>query len=108
MLLDIGKEITLMAWRTLPLCLVILVLFMASLAWAKEAHKPEASDDFPSDVASDWFDLLYDVVKTEQSSPPVASRIYGIATVTLYEAVVPGSLANRSLVDQLNGLLSVP
>ena len=97
-----------MARRTLPLYLVILILFMAALAWAKEAHKPEASDDFPSDVASVWFDLLYDVVKTEQSSPPVASRIYGIAAVTLYEAVVPGSLANRSLVDQLNGPLSVP
>lgn len=55
-----------------------------------------------------WFDLLYDVVKTEQSSPPVASRIYGIAAVALYEAIVPGSLENRSLVGQLNALSPVP
>jgi hypothetical protein len=81
---------------------------MASSAWAKEAYHPRAADDFPSDVASVWFDLLYDVVKNEQSSPPVASRIYGIAAVTLYEAIVSGSLEHRSLVDQLNDLAAVP
>jgi membrane-associated phospholipid phosphatase len=97
-----------MAWRTLPLCLVILVLLMASSAWEEERNNPKATDDFPSDVASAWFDLLYDVVKGEQSSPPVASRIYGIAAVALYEAVVPGSLMHRSLVQQLNELAWVP
>jgi hypothetical protein len=97
-----------MTWRTLPLCLVILVLLMASFAWAKEAHKPAASDDFPADVASVWFDLLYGMVKTDQSSPPVAARIYGIAAVALYEAIVPGSLEHRSLVGQINKLSSMP
>jgi membrane-associated phospholipid phosphatase len=91
-----------------PLGLVILVLLMAFSAWEKEGNNPKAPDDFPSDVASVWFDLLYDVVKTEQSSPPVAARIYGIAAITLYEAIVPGSLENKSLVGQLNELSSVP
>jgi hypothetical protein len=97
-----------MTRRMLPLGLVILVLLMASSAWEKEGDNPKAPDGFPSDVASAWFDLLYDVVKTEQSSPPVASRIYGVAAVTLYEAIVPGSRENKSLVGQLNALASVP
>jgi hypothetical protein len=48
------------------------------------------------------------VIKTEQSSPPVAARIYGLVTVTLYEAIVLGSREHRSLVGQLNALASVP
>ena len=87
-----------MTWGTLPLCLVILVLLMASSACEKEGNHPKATDDFPADVASAWSDLLYDIVKTEQISPPAASRTYGIAAVTLYEAIVPGSLEHRSLV----------
>ena len=47
-------------------------------------------------------------MKTEQISPPVAARIYGIAAVTLYEAIVPGSRAHRSLAGQLNALAFVP
>jgi len=38
----------------------------------------------------------------------VASRIYGIAAVTLYEAIVPGSREHRSLVGQLNDFAAVP
>jgi hypothetical protein len=94
--------------RTMRLCLVILFLLLASSTWEKERNNPKATDDFPSDVASVWFDLLYDVIKTEQSSPPVAARIYGLVTVTLYEAIVPGSREHRSLVGQLNALASVP
>jgi hypothetical protein len=48
------------------------------------------------------------VVKSEATDPPLASRIYGFSAVALYEAVVPGTLHNRSLVGQLNGLASVP
>jgi membrane-associated phospholipid phosphatase len=66
------------------------------------------ADDVPSDVASTWFDQLYDVVTTEALSPPVASRIYGVTAVALYEAIVPGSRENESLVGQLNALASVP
>ncbi len=91
-----------------PLCLVILLLLTTPWAWAGGKHNPTTADDFPSEVASTWFDLLYDVVKNEQLSPPVASRIYGIAAVALYEAIVPGSREHRSLVGQLNDLAAVP
>jgi hypothetical protein len=92
----------------ISLTLVVSLWLVTLSAWAGVDQRQKAADTFPSDVASMWFDLLYDVVKTEQLSPPVASRLYGIAAVTLYEAVVPGSLEHRSLVGQLNDLTAVP
>src|SRR5262245_19656590 len=53
--------------------MLALMLLPAAPAWAR---KKDSADDYPSQVASVWFDLLYDVVKSEGSSPPVASRIY--------------------------------
>jgi hypothetical protein len=90
------------------LCLATLIVVIAPSAWAKDAYHPQAADDVPSDVASAWFDLLYDVVKTENSAPPVAARTYGLTAVALYEAIVPGSRAHASLVNQLNEFSSVP
>ena len=46
--------------------------------------------------------------QSEATAPPPAARIYGVAAVALYEAVVPGALHHRSLVGQLNGLAAVP
>jgi hypothetical protein len=46
-----------------------------------------------SDVASVWFDQLYQLVKTQGTAPPPASRIYGVTAVALYEAVVPAPIA---------------
>jgi hypothetical protein len=89
--------------RTMQWCLASFLLLMAPWACAEERHHPRAADDFPSDVASVWFDLLYDVVKTEQSSPPVAARIYGIAAVALYESIVLDSRTHKPLAGQLNG-----
>jgi hypothetical protein len=86
---------------------VAALLVLAPAAWANKKVKNSA-DSYSSDVASVWFDKLYDVVKSERTAPPLGSRIYGVTAVALYEAVVPGSLENRSLVGQLNGLTWVP
>jgi membrane-associated phospholipid phosphatase len=67
-----------------------------------------SADEFPSEVASTWFEELYNIVKAERTAPPPASRVYGITAVALYESIVAGTEANRSLVDQLNDLASVP
>jgi PAP2 superfamily len=98
-----------MGRRTLPLILIASLLFVNTAALADvEITKKPAADDFSSEVASAWFELLYDVVKAERTTPPVASRIYGIAAVALYEGIVSGTQGNRSLVGQLNGLSFVP
>lgn len=70
--------------------------------------RPIHAEDFGSDVAQAWMDLLYDVVKVEAVTPPQASRVYGVAALALYETVVPGSAHNRSLAGQLNGLSPLP
>ena len=71
-----------------------------------QGNKPP--DRFPSDVASVWFDHLYEVIRSEATAPPPASRIYGISAVSLYEAMAPRSRGNRPLVGQLNALTWVP
>jgi hypothetical protein len=79
-----------------------------SWAWADPDQHRTPADQFPSDVASAWFEALYDVVKAEQTTPPPASRIYGVTTVALYESIVAGTEEHRSLVGQLHDLRSLP
>ena len=81
-------------------------MFVVPSSWA--GQRPEFADDYPSDVASVWFDTLYDLVTSEAIAYPEASRIYGVSAVALYEAVVPGALHHRSLVGQLHSLGAVP
>jgi hypothetical protein len=94
--------------KRVVLVLAIVPLLVALGPGAGAGHHPQAPDDVPSEVASVWFDQLYDLVKMERVTAPPASRIYGLAAVTLYEAIVPGSRAHRSLVGQLNALTAVP
>lgn len=83
-------------------------LLAVAPSWAGVDQSHKSADRFPSDVASAWFERLYDVVKAERTAPPPASRIYGVTAVALYEAIVPGTEDRRSLVGQLNGLAGVP
>jgi membrane-associated phospholipid phosphatase len=95
-----------MPTRLVAFTLLIALMVVVPSAWADTP--PQPADDEPSDVATVWFDTLYDVVKSEAAGFPEAARIYGVSAVALYEAVVPGTLAHRSLVGQLDGLISVP
>jgi membrane-associated phospholipid phosphatase len=88
--------------------LMAALLLGHAWVWADLGQRRTSADQFPSDVASTWFEALYDVVKAEQTTPPPASRIYGITAVALYEAIVAGTEAQRSLVRQLHELRSVP
>ena len=92
--------------NTLRAVLVAILLGSTTVEAARNARP--LADRQPSDVASIWFDQLYQVIRSEGTAPPPASRIYGVAAVALYEAVVPGSSSNLSLVGQLNGLSGVP
>jgi hypothetical protein len=46
-------------------------------------------------------------LSAEATASPPAARIYGIAAVALYDAVVPGTVHHRSLIGQLNALAAV-
>ena len=56
-------------------------------------------------VAHDWFDMFRFLTKNGTGfTPPVASRAFGYAGVTLYEAVVPGMSQYQSLQGQLQDM----
>jgi membrane-associated phospholipid phosphatase len=88
---------------------LLLVLLAAGLPVCSGGdHRLAASPParaFDHAVAKAWMDLAYTLVKTQPGhSPPVASRVYAYTGVTLYEAIVHGAAAHRSLAGQLNGL----
>jgi PAP2 superfamily len=89
---------------------IALCVLASGRAWAfaERERREKFADELHSVIASTWFELLYDVVKAERTPPPEASRIYGITAVALYESIVAGTKENRSLVGQLNGLISMP
>jgi PAP2 superfamily len=75
---------------------------------ARAAAFPPASE-YSAEVPAAWFDLSLDLVKgTLGFSPPVASRAFGYAGLTLYEALVPGMEGFCSLGSVLSGLGAVP
>lgn len=76
---------------------------------ALATSKPPLVGSFDAEVPTAWFDLSLILVRdTAGYSPPVASRSFGYAGVTLYEALVPGMPDHRSLVGQLSGLSALP
>ena len=92
--------------RFVAVTLLLALVGVVSHAWATQP--PVFADDAPSQVAVVWFETLYDVVKAEATGFAVASRIYGVSAVALYEAIVPGTRHHRSLVGQLHRLTAVP
>ncbi len=94
-----------------------LLAFLAAPAMFGACHKATnggprgsaATASFDASVATRWMQTLYDIVKSNPGlSPPVASRAYGYAGVTLYESVARGMAGYQSLAGQLNGFLGVP
>lgn len=61
-----------------------------------------------SEVPVAWFSLMTRLIRDEKLPPTAASRRIGYAGVALYEAIVPGAEAHRSLGGQLNGLGTLP
>lgn len=89
-------------------------ILLLGLLWAmpgcsndSNPASPPVVGNSPSTAATSWFDLAYNVVKVASLPPPQASRIYGYAGVTLYEAMVPGMPGYKSLVGQVNGLTAL-
>ncbi|HEX2238412.1 MAG TPA: hypothetical protein VHJ19_08730, partial [Gammaproteobacteria bacterium] len=65
------------------LTLTAAMLLVSTWAWANQDQRHISADEVPSHVASAWFEALYDVVKEEGTTPPLAARIYGISAVAL-------------------------
>ena len=80
---------------------------LGTTVWA--APRFPGVDEFDAEVATAWFDLSLDLVRTTAGfSPPVASRAFAFGGLTLYEALVPGMKGFRSLGGALPGLAGFP
>jgi hypothetical protein len=84
-----------------------LVPRASTAAPAAQYDGPFAAELPATDVVR-WMHALYDRIEAEAISAPAASRLYGYAGITVYEAAVPGMPDNRSLSGQLNELGDLP
>jgi hypothetical protein len=76
--------------------------------WPTRSPLPRA-DEFGARVATAWFDLALQLVKTTSGfSPPVASRALAYTGLTLYEALVPGMDDYQSLGGVLTDMEPLP
>jgi hypothetical protein len=81
----------------------------AALAGTATAGSHSRPEHFDAAVPTAWFDLAATLVRTTPGfSPPVASRAFGYAGLTAYEAAVPGSKRYRSIAGALPGLGRLP
>jgi hypothetical protein len=92
--------------RLQRMLLLMVALLLGANGLAGAAGKP--AYEYDSNVPASWYFLLYDRVKAESLSPPVAARVFGATGVALYQAVQGGMHRHLSLVGQLNELDSLP
>jgi hypothetical protein len=55
-----------------------------------------------------WMRTTYDLVLSENLTPPAAARVYAHTAIAMYEAAVRGMPAHRSLAGQLRDLTVAP
>jgi hypothetical protein len=81
--------------RRVALLLAVVPLLVALWLRAGAEHPPQAPDDFPSEVASVWFDQLYDLVTTERitAPPPPGSMAWRPSPSTRRSCPAAGSTA---------------
>src|SRR5258706_7953181 len=101
-----GGNLVLVLVLMLSLYIGVGQITVATANAAASASVPTAELD--ATVATQWMHLLYKCVSDESFSPPVASRVYAYAGITLYESVLPGMPGNHSLSGQLRNLPALP
>jgi membrane-associated phospholipid phosphatase len=90
-------------WRACIAALLALCIGVTAAA------QPRDATQYSANVAIDWMQLNLQLAQqTPGFSPPVAARAYAYVALALYESVVPGMPAHRSLAGQLNELDSLP
>lgn len=90
-------------------CLLLLVMTMMLLSSCEKeedtiAEIPRLQDE-NAEIALKWADMsLYTIRFSALNTPTYASRSLGYLGLAMYEAIVPGDPAYRSMNGQLNGL----
>lgn len=70
--------------------------------------EPVPASQLSGASANAWMELVYESVRLEGQSPPLASRTYAYAGIMLYEATLGGMEGFRTLQDQLPGFGGLP
>ena len=95
--------------KSLKLSLIITLLIAFTQCQKDEFGNSKKTDSFNPSLATDYMDLLREITKAHPGfSPPVASRAFGYAGITLYESLVNGMPEYESLVGKVNGLIELP
>jgi len=97
--------------RNVGVCAGLATLAVMPLSGCSDSNDGPVSvetKNYSATTATRWMDLLYNSIKAEGFSPPVASRAIGCTAVAAYEAVVPGMPDHRSLGGQLNECPTMP
>jgi PAP2 superfamily len=69
----------------------------------------KTAETYTGEVATKWADMELKLIKTTANfTPPIAARALGYSNLSMYEAIVPGMADNQSLVNQLQGLATLP
>jgi hypothetical protein len=108
---SITEERLIMKFRKLIWPVLALSIFAWGCSEDDDNPPPPQSpgaSTFGPDVAKQWMDLEYTMIRSTGWSPPVASRIYGYTSIALYEAVTPGAADYQSLAGQLIDMPAMP
>jgi hypothetical protein len=93
----------------LSLLLITTILFQACRPDNNLPIESKATQLYDAQIARDWFEMFRLLTRKNAGfSPPVASRAFGYAGLTLYETVVQGMPRYQSLAGQLTSLESLP
>ncbi len=96
-----------MKFFKLLLCIALLIFL--TQCQKDESGIPSQTETLDGNIAIEYMEFMRDMVKqTAGFSPPVASRLFGYAGLTLYESVVNGTPTYQSLGGKLNGLAALP
>ncbi len=100
--------------------LLILLLLASVISCSEDKTTPiqdnnipnyigKGASEFDSKPVQEWMQVqLYLTQRNRGCTPMVAARFYGYTSLALYEAVCNGSVENRSLAGQLQGLSALP
>jgi hypothetical protein len=94
----------------LILIVAVCLLLSIGITHAQEGglYDSEQAANIPPDFAIEWINTLYARIEADGINAPAASRLYGYATVSLYEASLPGMSDNNTLIGQIASLTDLP
>jgi hypothetical protein len=94
--------------RNIILVIIFAFSFLMGAGKTYAASGSTPAGELDASVATRWMELLYNCVRDEAFTPPVASRVYGYAGVALYESVLPGMKGYKPLTGILRDMPNIP